>query len=58
MVYKRKFTEHGFGKYIEWDCIDVFQELIFTLALNPLHMLFTRQNLQMFLVLTQLHKHF
>ena len=24
---------------------------IFTLALNPLHMLFTRQNLQMFLVL-------
>ena len=51
MVHNIKSTEHGFGKYIVWDCTDVCQKLIFTLELNPLHILFTRQNLQMFLVL-------
>ena len=39
MVHKRIFTEHGFGKYI----VRLHRCLLkadFTLALNPLHMLF------------------
>ena len=50
MVHKRKFTGHGFGtcKYIVILHRCLFKANL-TLALNPLHMLFLRQNLQMFL---------